>query len=143
MSHFDELGKSLLHQSLNTSDPIDGSPDLLREKVFNLLSSQRFDRPMVKDGNFERLNLNLLKDRHSFFPQRIKQRGMKSRIERKAGGRHRLPGEGKGNRLFHPFLFSGKDEMHRAIIIGNRELKTIEVLADLLDFLQGETDNAG
>src|SRR4030066_149331 len=68
---------------------------------------------------------------------------MKSRIESKAGGRDGLPGEGEGNRLFHPPLLPRKDEMHRSVIIGDGELKPVEVLTDLLDFLQRETDDAG
>src|SRR3974377_1088849 len=110
MSHFDELGKSFPKQFLNTSYPIHRPPDLLGEKIFNVLPSQRFDRPVIEDGNFQGLNLNLLKDRHNLFSQRVKRRRMKSRIEGKARGRDGFSGEGKGNRFFHTPLLSRKNE---------------------------------
>ena len=68
MSHFDELRKSFPQQVLDTSDPVDRPCDLLGEKIFDLLSLQRFDRPVIEDGNVGSLNLDILKDRRNFFP---------------------------------------------------------------------------
>src|SRR3989304_4586648 len=68
---------------------------------------------------------------------------MESRIESKARGRNGFPGEGKENPLSPPPPPPQKDEVHRAIIVGNRELKPVEVLTDLLDFFQGKADDAG
>jgi hypothetical protein len=61
MSYFDELGIPFLDQFFNASNPIHRPPDLLRKKIFDLLSFQRLDCPMIEDGNLE-VNFDVMKD---------------------------------------------------------------------------------
>ncbi len=62
MSHLNELSNPFLNQPFHTSIPIDRSADLLREKILDLLSPQRRDRPVIGNGEFGWTDLDIFLD---------------------------------------------------------------------------------
>jgi hypothetical protein len=62
LSYFDELGHPFLDQPLHASIPIDGLPDFKAEKIFDLLSLQRLNGPVIEQTKFGWVDLNLFQD---------------------------------------------------------------------------------
>jgi hypothetical protein len=62
LSYFDELGHPFLDQPFHASIPIDGLPDFKAEKIFDLLSLQRLNGPVIEEREFGRPDLNLFQN---------------------------------------------------------------------------------
>jgi hypothetical protein len=56
-----------LDQPLHASIPIDGLPDFNAEKIFDLLSLQRLNGPVIEEREFGWADLNLFQDVPNLF----------------------------------------------------------------------------